>query len=140
MPRRKKMAVKGSLDGYMPGDDPLQAEHDAMLVSLTDEQHKAFAEGLKAYMDRLEADEAACTAQARRQTQMSSNPIGQVSREPDPLQDQHDADLDAMLATYEARKATIAKMAQATTGPSNATNETRRLTTEEIVRKLEGEE
>jgi hypothetical protein len=55
-PMPKMGRGKSPLDGYMPGDDPAQAQHDATLRSLSDEQHRGIGQALKDYMDRREAE------------------------------------------------------------------------------------
>lgn len=55
------MENKSPLDGYTPGDDPAQGQHDEGMVSLSDAQHKGIGEALATYWTEKKAQMAQVT-------------------------------------------------------------------------------
>ena len=67
MKRPTLMTSNSPLDGYTPGDDPAQAQHDAGMVNLTDAQHKGIGEALATYWKAKKAEMAQVTTDQSRQ-------------------------------------------------------------------------
>lgn len=56
----KPALTKGyELQGYVPGDDPAQAEHDERLAALTPDQIEKLVQGIKDLMARKDAEAGA---------------------------------------------------------------------------------